>query len=492
MKLSPPYFPIIYVRGYAMTEGEIKDTVATPYMGFNSGAAKVRQDWEGRVKRHIFESPLIRLMKDYGYTDNYDAGNVAKGQLPARSVLIHRYYDVGDPDLGAGKTPTVEEAAEGLRALIEQTRRQVCGEDPEALGSFKVYLVAHSMGGLICRCLLQNDRFANAPERGLVDKVFTYATPHDGIEMAGMNVPKWLGFWDIDNFNRKRIAKYLSLSGSPKRVNTLDGKFDPQRFFCLVGTNHKDYTVAGGASSALAGDLSDGLVQITAAAVDDAPRAFVYRSHSGHYGIVNSEEGYQNLVRFLFGDARVLGKMETQALPLPPEVQQALDADKEVRASYYFESTVSPRGALTFKLDEKRKESHSAILRKYDELFPKKARTKPRWPFLFSAFLDSAKVPVGENMLFTIELSVSSTGYEIDGFLWMDRDIPGETLFRDTLFIRADRRKDGWDLFYNLDSKHWAKTRATRVSQDKDGYFVPLSSEKGFEAKLRLVFDSWR
>jgi hypothetical protein len=39
--------------------------------------------------------------------------------------------------------------------------------------------------------------------------------------------------------------------------------------------------------------------------VEGAHRAMVHRSHSGRYGIVNSEEGYQNLRRFLFGDLRI-------------------------------------------------------------------------------------------------------------------------------------------------------------------------------------------
>jgi hypothetical protein len=34
-KLTAPYFPIIYVRGYAMTPSEVADTVSTPYLGFN-------------------------------------------------------------------------------------------------------------------------------------------------------------------------------------------------------------------------------------------------------------------------------------------------------------------------------------------------------------------------------------------------------------------------------------------------------------------------
>jgi hypothetical protein len=70
-EIKHPFYPIIYVRGYAMSQGEIDDTVATPYMGFNLGATKIRQDWEGKVRRHIFESPLIRLMKDYQYEDIY-------------------------------------------------------------------------------------------------------------------------------------------------------------------------------------------------------------------------------------------------------------------------------------------------------------------------------------------------------------------------------------------------------------------------------------
>src|SRR5688572_5745348 len=66
--------PIIYVRGYAMTQNEIEDTVADPYMGFNLGSCKVRQLWDGRVKKYFFESPLVRLLKRYGYDDVYEEG----------------------------------------------------------------------------------------------------------------------------------------------------------------------------------------------------------------------------------------------------------------------------------------------------------------------------------------------------------------------------------------------------------------------------------
>ena len=53
------------------------------------------------------------------------------------------------------------------------------------------------------------------------------------------------------------------------------------------------------------GVQSDGLVAIRNAYVFGSARAYVHRSHSGRYGLVNSEEVYQNMKRFLLGGLRV-------------------------------------------------------------------------------------------------------------------------------------------------------------------------------------------
>jgi len=37
MRIEAPYYPIIYVRGFAAGMKEIEDTTATPYMGFKAG-----------------------------------------------------------------------------------------------------------------------------------------------------------------------------------------------------------------------------------------------------------------------------------------------------------------------------------------------------------------------------------------------------------------------------------------------------------------------
>ena len=74
--MESPFYPLIYVRGYAGTQAAVEETVATPYMGFNLGSTKLRQAWKGNLVPHVFESPLVRLMKDFGYVDAYHDGQV--------------------------------------------------------------------------------------------------------------------------------------------------------------------------------------------------------------------------------------------------------------------------------------------------------------------------------------------------------------------------------------------------------------------------------
>ncbi|WP_209313730.1 hypothetical protein [Blastococcus sp. TF02A-35] len=77
--------------------------------------------------------------------------------------------------------------------------------------------------------------------------------------------------------------------------------------------------MALGLSSKAVGARSDGLVQIDNAYVKGAHRAFVHRSHSGRYGLVNSEEGFQNLRRFLFGDLEITVELHGLRLPGTPQ-----------------------------------------------------------------------------------------------------------------------------------------------------------------------------
>ncbi len=127
-----PYHPIIYVRGFAATQGEIEETVADPYMGFNIGSTKARVAWTGDVKRFYFESPLVRLMSDHEYEDVFVDGDDlvaaerADHPVPYRCIIIYRYYDEASKDFGDGKTPPIEHFAKGLGELILRLREKIC------------------------------------------------------------------------------------------------------------------------------------------------------------------------------------------------------------------------------------------------------------------------------------------------------------------------------------------------------------------------------
>lgn len=390
-----PYHPIIYVRGFAATQGEIEETVADPYMGFNIGSTKARVAWTGDVKRFYFESPLVRLMSDHEYKDVFVNGDDlvaaerADHPVPYRCIIIYRYYDEASKDFGDGKSPPIEHFAKGLDKLILRLREKICANENNKMtpADFRVHLVAHSMGGLVCRAFLQNPKLGSTEARGAVDKFFTYATPHNGIDMRIVrNVPGWLSFGDINNFNREKMAEYLDV---PKGDDVSVVKnFPPERIFNLVGTNPRDYNVGGSISTWAAGDASDGLVRIENATTHGpgpdgkdvgSPRAFVHRSHSGHYGIVNSEEGYQNLMRFLFGALRVDGILDIDDITLPVEVQKAHEDGKTVRASYQFEIAASVRGCQ-WQMTRREVRENSAIFRTYGELFPGKDGTKRALP----------------------------------------------------------------------------------------------------------------
>lgn len=505
-RLQRPFFPIIYVRGYAMTRDEIVETTSTPFMGFEAGSTKMRQAQDGSIVKFVFESPLVRLMKDYGYRDVYEFGAERRDRIEPRCIVIHRYYDPADPTFGDGRTPSIPEAAASLGTRILQLRDSICGNNAAMRSQFRVYLVAHSMGGLICRCLLQNPDIATAEARGLVDKVFTYATPHNGIDVAGINLPNLLSINDMNNFNRSTMGKYLKV---PKdKVNTLgDSGFPAERLFCLIGTNSRDYAAAHGLSSFAVGALSDGLVRIANAYVSGAPRAFVNRSHSGYFGIVNSEEGYQNMVRFLFGDTCATAQLEISALPFPPEVEAARKRGRKVESAYYIEATVAPRGAYTYELTSRTQANQCAIRREYSEMFNADGslRKDARSAVLFSVFLDSSKIMAGSEIAFSIDLAVCNAGYQIDGALFLKNHIPGEYLFRNTLvlFARPDAAA-GWRLRYVWGDDHWAggpKTeaeldatsrKAIGITQQAPQVFcIPVQSAKGFAGELTVSLSSW-
>ncbi|HZD02678.1 MAG TPA: hypothetical protein VFA46_21550 [Actinomycetes bacterium] len=324
--------PIVYVRGFAGDTSGINRVVADPFYGFNEGSTHVRVGGDGEPTFYQFESPLLRLHLDEGYEILVDGGQMAyldsHDKVAANSIWIHRFYDVSASTWGEKPQDySLERAAEDLLRLIEKLQAKT--------GAPRVDLVAHSMGGLICRCLIQKiipDQRPGRTALDFVDKFFTYATPHGGIVFdVGFGLLERLrdafGVQGADIFGPRRMYQYLTPAaqhdenGPPdgwkaEEMPDGEGSFPKDRIFCLIGTNPENYDVAMGLSSAIVGVKSDGLVQIEKAYVPGARHAFVHRSHSGPYGVVNSEEGYQNLRRFLFGDLQVQADLVGHRQPL--------------------------------------------------------------------------------------------------------------------------------------------------------------------------------
>lgn len=341
--------PVVYVRGYAGPTAGIDVAVDDPFYGFNRGATHVRVGGDGSPMFYQFEGPLLRLITDEDYRllvrgDQHQyLLDAADGSVPAESLWIYRFYD----EAATTFTPPphenvigrlfnrihqavtadgfdIEKAAAGLYDLIMLIRQKT--------GAPKVYLVAHSMGGLVVRCMMQKicflrDAAGNGRKsaRELVARFFTYGTPHGGIAFQ-LDALDWaeqaFGPAGADIFAPEKMYGYLNPLASFGDVPPRGSKWDPQAvpvsvfaaddIFCLIGTDPKDY----GLSRVVVGPRSDGLVLIEHAYVRGAHRAYVYKSHSGTYGEVNSEEGYQNLRRFLFGRWRV--RVDLTGLPAYP------------------------------------------------------------------------------------------------------------------------------------------------------------------------------
>lgn len=520
-------WPIIYVRGYAMTRAEIDQTTADPFCGFNIGSTTIRATPDPKTppRKLIFESPLVRLQSEFGYGDVYEDGvDIGdpdfSAEIPRRSIVIYRYYDDASTLFGTGKTPDIERFAEGLSDLILRVRELVC-RNPDnrvATKEFKCHLVAHSMGGLVCRAFLQNAKLGDEKARQCVDKFFTYATPHNGIDMAGVNVPEFFGLNDVNNFNRDRMAKYLDLGALHKKTKRVDWMqeetFPSRRIFCMVGSNRSDYGAAGGLSRTFAGNGSDGLVRIANASVwgidakgktsQPCATAYCFRSHSGPYGIVNSEEAYQNLVRFLFGDIRVDLWVDVEDVRVPQELEKD-DAAGNVDALYQFEVLAAPRGKRWY-LTRRVAEEDSVACRDHSVLKNATA-DKPEKIYLSSVFLANRyKVnSKSKTLAYSMSIAVRVPDYEVNKQFWPDRHFEGGYLYRDSVVIELKppaKAGGNWQVFYNWQSRDVGQATIPIPAQDlADGVAeldIPFSTvdespprSPGVTGKLRFVVSLW-
>ena len=456
--------PIVYVRGFAGGERGIEKAIEDPFYGFNDGSVHVRVGKSGEPSYYQFESPLLRLMIDEGYEllvrgSQQRFLEEATGQkVEPASIWVHRFYDVAARSLTSeAYRPTA--ADEGI-ADPEAYRRFDLGAAAEALLEFieliklrttppRVHLVAHSMGGLVCRCLIQKvlpDRGEHATDH--VDRFFTYGTPHGGIHFDigwGLfeRVRDATNFQGGAIFGPRQMYDYLTPQAERRAEGPPEGweanvvpaaAFPLEQMFCLIGTNPADYDVALGLSARAVGPKSDGLVQVESAYVPGAKFAFVHRSHSGRFGMVNSEEGYQNLRRFLFGELEVTVDLMDYTLPGEPDPAVTWQA----------ETRLSVRG-LPIVMHEQLAAHHCPIQLEW----PTSSDTADKPVPLVTTFLVTGERPsAASTMRYVLQLRIISLrerdgifsfrhhleqSADFDDMLIVDVEAPG----KDQLFPRA-------------------------------------------------------
>lgn len=538
-----PFYPIIYVRGYAMTARDVNETTADPFNGFNLGSTLLRASasQKERPRKFYFESPIIRLASEYGYSDVFEqgldiiddnwaldsTGQPTGNTLDNKSVIIYRYYDDASSLLGSGKTPSIEEAATGLSRLLVKVRQLLLNNPDSGVkvnADFRCYLVAHSMGGLICRAFLQNAALDPEKMASSVDKFFTYATPHNGIEVGGLNIPDLPWQSSVTNFNRERMAEYLKLQTVFKKTGRVDvipeSCMPSAKIFTMVGTNRLDYDAAAGLSRTFVGNGSDGLVKIENATLNGlnkdgfigtpCAKAFTYRAHSGYFGIVNSEEAYQNLSRFLFGDVRVDIWFDINDIRLPQAAIKATDGDaSKIDAIYQVEVIASPRGkpwSLTRRIAE---EDSVACLTQAEWNDKKQASL-----YLSSVFL-SKRARVKKNrpsLAYSLTLGVKIPDYEIEKRFWFNEHFEGAYLFRNSLIldiVAPPDDKTAWKIKYAWQDAGFASADIVLQPELVDGgggaceVVVPVKSVTidasgkerpsvpGISGQLRFKIQSW-
>jgi hypothetical protein len=432
-------YPIVYVRGFTPTAGSREETFFDAYYGYSETSVEKRNALPPNYQEPIvFEGQLIRFLKEYGYVDAANSGLAlalsnpgGSVQNPTRSMWISRFYD---KDVVSGKVRNIIEHAEDLYELIcERIPRELklanvdLGPNDE---DYKVIIIAHSMGGLVSRCLIQNI-LASKKEKAerWIHRFVTIGTPHGGIELSA--VPDFLEDLVISKgnalngaiFKRESMVKYLKLPSQTADLQKLSGTFPEGRCLCIIGSDHESYSVVRKAT----GSHSDGLVKQSNAYIKGAYWANVHRAHSGRRGIVNSFETYENIRRFLFGDTRIRIWLENVQLNTAPPKDNT-------REFYDIEFSLSIRGTGVYLHQRKQNPCENAFRCERKDFPVQKLH-------LHTGFLDTRLRPTGDSFSVFLLIFKISQHQVKQGFLF-ETQFPERVIYSESMDIRINLQEE--------------------------------------------------
>ena len=502
-QIEPPYYPIVYVRGYAMRADEREETFYDTYYGFAATSVEKRQApppkyWEA----DMFEGQLIRFMKlrNYAYADAVNRGESIPPSAPPRSLWVCRFYD---RDYFEDKIRSIEDHARELRDLVcteIPTRLKAAGVDLGPMNeNYKVILIAHSMGGLVCRTFIQNILPYEDGEdpKKWIHRFVTMGTPHRGIELSLIPdfiqraIAENLNPFDSNIFSAGRMRKYLKLEDD-YAVHSLGDEKSPRAFpikrcLCLIGSDHRSY----GAVRYATGNFSDGLVKQSNAYAVSGPDpgegkeygdehtayyANVHRAHSGRRGIVNSYESFENIQRFLFGDIKIRISLDNIKVLTPVE--------NGVDAFYDFEFLFSIRRSNAFLHRRQQDPCENALRFKHEQL--------PKTLLLHTAFMNSALKDEDDEHYshFSMRFRVLERKVK-HGMLW-DTDYPERQIYSEGVEVRIgdeSLKEANTEVGYRWlsDAGQW-----NRADPPRDGvYRLALRGTGAIKADLLVEVAPW-
>jgi hypothetical protein len=501
-RLQPPYYPIVYVRGYAMRAEEREETFYDTYYGFAATSVEKRQAAPPRhFEADMFEGQLVRFMKlgEYSYADSVNKGERVPSAHPGRSLWVCRFYD---QDYYDENIRNIEDHAEELRVLVCKTIPDRLRESGLDLGNndedFRVILLAHSMGGLVCRTLIQTLLPGhNEDPKRWIHRFVTMGTPHGGIELAA--VPDFMerlvartGFnpMDANIFMEPRMRQYLSLP-SDCDVHSLGPESDTYSFpvkrcLCLIGSDYHSYS----AVRFVTGSFSDGLVKQNNAYLvngpkpekgvgyDDAHTAFyanVHRAHSGRRGIVNSYESFENIQRFLFGNIKL--RILLKDLQIHTKVEDGSDA------FYDFEFLFAIRNSNAF-LHRRQQDPCENALRFLRQDVPSTL-------LLHTAFLNSELTDADDPNYAHFAMRFRVLERKVKHGWLRDTDYPERQIYSEGIEVRLGRadKKNPVRVEYHWlsDANDWERA----VPSEEGTYSLPLRGAEAVTATVVVEAERW-
>jgi len=505
-----PYYPIVYVRGYAMTEGERDGVFHDAYYGFSATSVEKRDALPPKdFEVDIFEGQFIRLMKlkDYAYADAVNRGLQTFHSNPTRSIWISRFYD---RDYVSGKIRSIVDHASELCDLIAGPadpampdtsvikRLKDLGCDFGAKDEkFKVILIAHSMGGLVCRTLMHNVMKKRGMDpKAWIHRLVTIASPHGGIELSA--VPSGLQHlaattfnpFDSGIFDPLTMREYLNLEKDEDPRSLGRSGFPVKRCFCLIGSDHQDYS----AVRFVTGGFSDGLVKQDRAYVvegqpvdgrfPEAQVAFganVHRSHSGNRGIVNSFESFENIQRFLFGNIKAAISLGDFKIT-PPE-------NDDARFFYHLEFLASIKGTVVYL--QRREQDPCENAMRFE------AGSIPQEISLYTGFLRSEEKTDPEANFSEFALTIRVIEHRVEHHLLWDHEYPGRKIYDETLMIRVgdtnrDEPGDEVSFMWQSDRNPDRQAKWPEVAPSDTGVFsIPLRAAQSVSGVIRIAASPW-